>query len=317
MRLIILTLNLLIVFYVNAGCELPSHLKAHADTLPRAIQKDHKKVSEFLVKPCKNEAEKVQIFSYWIAKNIRYDLKHMKQINRNKIAREVLYYRSAVCGGFSNLLKQFCDNENVLCYTVQGIGRGNFFQRYFTKLKCRHAWNVAYVDGEWKCLDVTWLGPELKSPEFKKDLQMKWIFEDPVEFSKSHLPYDPRWQLIKDPNTKKEFWRNKDIEERNYNWRDSIATMITSDQVEAKLITLKGAFIENNDAEAYMNGIINVGWRLVGGTYDSLETIRAIEVFQIAQNKYTELKPYKSDNKHLSQIKLGQHLCRKRLEMKE
>ena len=214
----------LIVFNVNStfAAELSINLKTHADTTPFEIRKNHKELSHYLAQACSNEDDKVLIFSYWIAKNIRYDLSEAKSNKRNKIAREVLRDRSAVCGGYSVLLKQLCQNEGITCNVIKGFGRAGFFKNTFRKKKLLHGWNIVQTNNEWKCVDVTWMTDIVKTSDFKKSLKMKWVYMDPVEFSETHLPYDPRWQLRKDPNTTKEFWKGKDLVKRKYAVSDSM-----------------------------------------------------------------------------------------------
>ncbi|NOQ71480.1 MAG: hypothetical protein GQ574_05740 [Crocinitomix sp.] len=119
-----------------AGTQLSEYLKVHADTTPVEIRKFHHKLATYLAKPCKTETEKAIIFTYWIAKNIRYDLKESRENGRNKIAREVLNDRKAVCGGYSALMKQLCDDVDLRCYYVSGYAWGGFFEHYWIKYNC-------------------------------------------------------------------------------------------------------------------------------------------------------------------------------------
>jgi transglutaminase/protease-like cytokinesis protein 3 len=153
----------------------------------------------------------VLIFSYWIAKNIKYDLSEVKDQGRtNKTPYEVLRNKKAVCEGYSILFQQFCENEGIEAYTVYGHGYGNLIRRSLNLYHLRHAWNAVYVNGKWQILDVTWAASEVKHGDFKKTHQFKWIFPEPDEFAKTHYPNDPRWQLLKNPRSKREFWNQSD-----------------------------------------------------------------------------------------------------------
>lgn len=311
---------ILILSLVSLNCfaiHIDTNLRLHADTVPVEIKKDHLKLSAYLSKPCRTETEKIAVFAYWIAKNIRYDLDELKRLGRNKEATEVLSNRKAVCGGFSALFQQFCSNENILCFYISGRAYCHFFKRIFSKLHGRHAWNIAYVDGEWKCIDVTWCNDLVKTPDFRKNGELTWIGMDPKKFGKTHYPYDPRWQLVEDPNTKKEFWRKKNMVERTYAYKDSLDILLNMDWVDAQLATINGQFTEFNDPETYMDQLCWLAWDLVGGFYDSTETIRAKEIFHFSLSRYQTLRPYRHHKRHFNTINTGLWLCDKRLEMKE
>lgn len=311
---------LIFLFFISGYCfgaQLPMHLKTHADTTPFEIRKNHLELSKYLASACHTESEKVLVFTYWIAKNIRYDLAESKSIKRNKIAREVLRDRSAVCGGFAALMKQFCDNENILCFKIGGYGRGGFIKNTFLKEKLLHAWNIIYVEKQWKCLDVTWMNDIVKTSEFKKTGKMKWVYMDPKEFAETHLPYDPRWQLLNDPNTEAEFWKVKELTKRKYTSADSMAIIKDKPWYEAEMISIKGAFVENKSEEAFIRDLCILGLKLTGGSYDSTDCVLGKEIFLEAQRQWIKLEPYKNSKDQEAAINTGLWLSDKRIEMGE
>jgi hypothetical protein len=188
---------------------IPKHLVVHADTMPKEFKFSHKLISAYLVKETKSESEKILIFSYWIAKNIKYDLSELKRLGYNKTPQETLLNKRGVCGCFSNLFQQFCTNEGVKSFVVSGEVKGWFIKRIFSIYHLRHAWNVVYVDGKWQLVDVTWLISDIKSKAFKKEFDLSWVFMSPKDFIKSHYPKSPVWQLLDYPISLKEFRRKK------------------------------------------------------------------------------------------------------------
>ena len=311
---------LIILLFVSVGCfaeHLPANLKTHADTTPFEIRKNHLELSQYLSKACNNESEKVLIFTYWIAKNIRYDLSEMKSNKRNKIAREVLRDRSAVCGGYSALMKQFCDNEKILCFIAVGYGKGGFIKNTFRKKELLHAWNIIRVGKEWKCVDVTWMNDLVNTSDFKKTGKMKWVYMNPKEFSETHLPYDPRWQLLDDPNTFDEFWKEKELSIRKYSSLDSLELIRNKPWYEAEMISIKGAFEENKNEEFLVRDLCLLGLKLTGGSYDSTECVLGKGIYLEARKQWTKFEPYKNSKDHEKVIKTGIWLSDKRIEMGE
>ncbi|MFT4599862.1 MAG: hypothetical protein ACI857_000029 [Arenicella sp.] len=302
---------------LNYAADLPSNLKVHVDSTPFNIRKNHLKLSHYLAAPCKTESEKVFAFSYWIAKNIKYNLAEMKSNKRNKIAREVLDDRSAVCGGYSALMKQFCDNEGIKCYKISGYAWGGFFNHYLKTEQQLHAWNIIYVENQWRCVDVTWMIDLVRASTFKKTGHMKWIYMDPKEFAATHLPYDPRWQLLDDPNSTEEFWKEKEIQKRIYNSRDSLKALKDRRWYQAELISIKGAFVESQDPTSFINNINLLGMKLVGGFYDSSDCVIGKKIFLESRNHWTKHQPYKDSKKHEEHIKTGLWLADRRIEMGE
>ncbi|MFT5822340.1 MAG: hypothetical protein ACI8ZM_003596 [Crocinitomix sp.] len=300
-----------------AGAQLPEYLKLHADTTPAEIRKFHYKLATYLAKPCKTETEKAVIFTYWIAKNIRYDLKESRENGRNKIAREVLNDKRAVCGGYSDLMKQLCDDVDLRCYYVSGYAWGGFFEHYLSQDKNRHAWNVVHVDGSWKVVDVTWSRDQLKTKEFKNSRTIKWVFMNPIEFAATHLPRDPRWQLLNDPKTAPEFWKKEEFVKRKYNSSDSLKILLKKDRVDGRIISIKGIFTEDGQVEEFVNNLNLLGFELVGGGYDSTNISRSVSVFNIATAYYNSYAPYKNHKDHLTAIKTGLWLAKRRMEMKK
>jgi hypothetical protein len=296
---------------------LPDALKTHADTTPREIRKNHIELATYLAAPCKNETEKAIIFTYWVAKNIRYDLKESRVNDRNKIAREVLEDRTAVCGGYSRLMKKLCDNVGLRCYYVSGYAWGGFFEHYLSQDKNRHAWNVVHVDGEWKLLDATWSRSELKSKVFRNAGTIKWIFMDPEKYAQTHLPLDPRWQLLDDPKTNDEFWKKKDLVTRKYASKDSLNMLLSKDWVDARIISIKGSYTENQDVEEFINDLNLLGFELVGGSYDSINIARSVVVFKLSKSYDQTFEPYHNHKDHLAVINTGLWLAKRRMEMKE
>jgi hypothetical protein len=317
MRLWLLSTIMMMYSSTGIGTTVPSHLLAHADSTDRATSKSHQKLSAYLAAGAHSDEEKILIFSYWIAKNIRYDKAEMKWLKRsNKTAYEVLQNRKAVCEGMANLFEQMCANENIVCYTITGHAYGSFLRRLFNCCHMRHAWNVVYVSGQWKPVDVTWCGHLVKDGNFRKNPDLAWVFDDARHFAQSHLPGDPRWQLLANPFTEKEFWHQDIPSEKNFNYQDSLNILLQRDDSQNKLISIQSAYLHNQDHELYFRNLIDLGWDHVGGSYDSLRIQKGIEIFNFALAEHENIR-IPLQNRHFDNvIKTGIRTGRHRLQSK-
>lgn len=279
MRRIILFI--LVTLSVHAkSAVISDSLMNWADRCPSSIELNHHHISNYLASACTSDEEKVLIFSYWIARNIQFDLHEMRKISRSdKTAYEVLRNKKAVCEGFANLLKQFCDNEGIRCYKITGWAYGNIVRRLVNTAHMRHAWNVVYLDGKWVQLDVTWARHEIAEKEFKQNHSFKWIFPDPEEFTKSHWPREYRWQLLRDPWSKREFWSQKKTDPSFYAVEDSLEVLLHRKSYENDLILARCEYEIDNDHPYYLNHLYKLGWDYVGGNYDSTRISEGIIIF--------------------------------------
>lgn len=295
---------------------VPSNLIAHAQAAPQSILFSHERLSSYLASAAKTEEEKVLIFCYWIGKNIRYDMQEVRHQNRtNKTPFEVLRNKKAVCEGFSILFQQFCANEGIESYVVYGHGYGNFLRRTFSICHMRHAWNSVYIDGKWKILDVTWAGAEIRRGDFNKTKNLEWIFMDAAEFSKSHYPNDPRWQLLKNPRSKQEFWQEaKTISEKNYAIEDSLEVLLKRERYLNELIICKSEFDAQADEHTYLRNLIHLGWKYVGGAYNEIKVNQGIEIFSFAEEELSNLQVILDKLLYQPNIEKGIYTAQIRLE---
>lgn len=307
------------IFLTGFSAVIPDHLIQHADSAHRSIQVSHKNLSKYLAAGAKTEEEKILIFSYWIAKNIKYDLSEVKEQHRtNKTAYEVLRNKKAVCEGYSILFQQFCEDAGIEAYTVYGHGYGNFIRRSLNLYHLRHAWNAVYVNGQWQILDVTWAASEIKYGDFKKAHELKWILADADEFSKSHYPNDPRWQLLKNPRSKREFWnQSEDISVKNYPIDDSLKVLLNRERYLNELYICMSGFAEQRDEQTYIKNLIQLGWAYVGGSFDQIKVNQGIQIFSFADTELERLRLVLENVIYQPNIDRGLYTAEQRLKEKK
>ncbi|MEM7374427.1 MAG: transglutaminase domain-containing protein [Bacteroidota bacterium] len=142
----------------------------------------------------------------WVTDNISYDCIdfHKKEkMKKSQSYEKTLEDRSAVCGGYANLLKALCDRLNVECIVINGYSKTSLGDIGQKELSIDHAWNAVQLDGKWHLVDVTWASgyTDRKTRHFTKRYTPKWFFTNPEIFVLTHLPEDPQWQLLEAPQS--------------------------------------------------------------------------------------------------------------------
>lgn len=97
--------------------------------------------------------EKIKAIHDYIADNTVYDEERSKQIKNGILLNEIhpsntaygpLFTGKAICGGYTDLMALFLDKMGITNFKVASD---------------THIWNVAYIDNEWKHIDLTWDDP--------------------------------------------------------------------------------------------------------------------------------------------------------------
>lgn len=308
---------LLFFLFLNGfafSAKIPMHLIVHADSIDKSLTVRHQDLSEYLSQPAATDREKVLIFAYWIAKNIRYDKNELKRLDRNKIPREVLDNRRAVCGGYSTLFEQLCEDASILSYSISGYAYGKFLQRKMKNGSLKHGWNVVYLDGKWELVDVTWCTDVAKKNKFKEDLELEWVFMDALTFSETHLPNDPKWQLLDRPKTAREFWRNSKDGEWKIGTQQELIDFHSLDKVDAKLHSIKSQFQFDQNKKEYLNNLLRLAWDCSGGSaYDENQIKKGISLFEFTQQELARISLVYGKKKYQKMIQTGIDISNKRL----
>ena len=109
------------------------------------------KVSGVISEKIKNNMstkDKIKAIHDHIIKNTEYDTLKTDNINdttyKSNTAYGVLVEGYGICSGYSDTMKLFLDELNIVNYKVSND---------------QHIWNVVLLDGEWLHLDLTWDDP--------------------------------------------------------------------------------------------------------------------------------------------------------------
>lgn len=102
--------------------------------------------------------EKIRVVHDYIIEHTTYDQEHANRyvggeqsiVGTSNLAYGPLFTGKAVCGGYTDTMALFLDKMGVPNYKVSSQ---------------KHIWNLAYVEGAWRHLDLTWDDPVTSNGE--------------------------------------------------------------------------------------------------------------------------------------------------------
>ncbi len=205
------------IFLSLIRCPLFSQERAHdlrfanidryARFTPPEFERSVEMLARYLMDGAENDAEKVRAFYVWIANNISYDTKsYFRRQYPDQSPQAVLKRRTAVCIGYANLFKRFCDIANFPCIEISGFSKGYGTNPAIIPEENNHIWNAVQVNDQWRLIDAAWASGYInKKRQFVKRFSAFYFFPDPDEFIFTHFPSNYRYQLLLIPKSKEEF----------------------------------------------------------------------------------------------------------------
>ena len=298
---LIISLSFLLTFGSLKGQDvIDSVLYNHSISAPDNLNSDIEELSKYLSQIAKTDKQKIQVVSYWIANNIEYDLSgFFSNTYDDSSWANTLITKKAVCQGYSELFKEFCDLLNIECYLITGYAKGYGIEPGFSFQETNHAWNIVKVNGEFELFDLTWASGTMSyydSLQFIKKLDRSYLFANPTEFVEKHLPRQARWQLLHYPITMESYQNKVNYEDMSdstcmvYNFSDSIASYLELNLYDSKMKDFKDAYLvfpsELNLAQ--MN--YYMAYLMTFGKYDEERYKQCIELFKTAKAIYQKPK---------------------------
>jgi hypothetical protein len=173
-----------------------AEIDAHALAAPPHVENSIERLAAYLVRPARNDREKVRAIFRWVSDRIAYDTKSFFSGNiPDQSAERTLSTRLSVCAGYANLTHALGKAAGLKTEVILGFGRG--MNADSEKPDSNHAWNAVELDGQWHLLDATWAaGSAGEDQKFHKSYDDFWFLTDPKAFLNSHRPDEDRWQLL-------------------------------------------------------------------------------------------------------------------------
>lgn len=120
----------------------PRYSDSQIDTLNKKVDEIYKENYD----SSKNVSENIKIFHDYIVNHTKYDQSNTTGLSNvgSSSAYGVLIDGIGICSGYSDAMQLFLEKMNVRNYRISSS---------------THEWNLVYVEGAWRHLDLTWDDP--------------------------------------------------------------------------------------------------------------------------------------------------------------
>jgi len=180
-----------------------SRIDKQAESVPSNV-KTAGDIARYVTRHLTSPADKARAIYIWIGHNITYDVSRMytteSYTNAQELIDKVLKTRRGVCSHYAALFQACCQSVGVQSYIIEGYTRQND-----KTIPIGHAWNAVKIDGHFYNIDATWAAGYMKGNKYTRQFRDNYFLIPPVEFIKTHMPFDPIWQFLTNPVTHKAF----------------------------------------------------------------------------------------------------------------
>lgn len=164
-------------------------------------------LAKVITRNSNRDLDKASAIFNWIAIHISYDyeLRNSSKLQQEfytseaNIIRRTLERKMALCGGYAFLFKDLCKQVGVTSEVIHGFSKN--YDASKSSNKVNHSWNAVKIDGKWHLLDITMARShgDINAPD------NFWFLTSPQNFIYTHYPENPKWALVVNPISKKEF----------------------------------------------------------------------------------------------------------------
>lgn len=193
--------------------------------IPDSLSRTSRNISYYINRNFLNQADKSRAIFVWIASNIKYDIANIYAVdfyqNSDEIVDKVLNTRKGVCMHYAELYSSIANQVGIKSYVVSGYTKQNGVVDNLP-----HAWCASLIDSVWYIIDPTWGTGYVQNSKFVKKINDYYFKVKPEQLIKSHMPFDPLWQLIPYPITTQEFYDGKTALNKTkpyFNFQDTLA----------------------------------------------------------------------------------------------
>ncbi len=163
-----------------------------------------------------SDLEKVRAAFFWLAKNVRYNLKEYYnprqrsysfsyrneqekaqkyQLLVDQLVQQTFRNKMGVCEEYAQSFKKICDLLKIESVVIKGYVRNNARAIGNIPNSTNHAWNAVKVKDNWLILDATWAAGYEYNGKWIRDYN-EYFFNIPkLKILKTHYPEDSLWML--------------------------------------------------------------------------------------------------------------------------
>jgi hypothetical protein len=255
LRIRIILILFLLGFYYNLVAQKRNTFSLIGQTIsqiPDSMVSSTSRIANFINSSYENQTDKAAAIYHWITNNIEYDINNMYSIDHDKdstrLINEVLVSRRGNCMHFCELFKEITFKVGIKSYIIHGYTKGDK-----TIEQTPHSWCAGLIDSTWYFFDPTWGAGYVQNGKFYKRKDKSYFMIKPTRLIKTHMPFDPLWQLLNYPITNQEFYEGKILSEESkpfFNYIDSLNYFEHQSKIERTESYLKRA--KQNGIRNYM-----------------------------------------------------------------
>ncbi len=147
------------------------NMNVQEDSLTKKLNAKMDVILAKIIKPGMTQEQKVKAIHDYVVLHITYDSKYQDEQTLGSVI-ETIDKGRGVCGDYTLLFMHLCRRASIPCTYEQGYP--------FT---FNHAWNVVYINGEWKFVDTTW------DDRDNGKVLYTYFLKDRFTFMNTHTPY--------------------------------------------------------------------------------------------------------------------------------
>jgi hypothetical protein len=202
--------------------------------------------------------EKLRAFFIWMSSSFEYDISQMRGTpgfeTKEKKIQKFLSARKGVCEHFALTFHELCRLSEIKSYVIVG------YTRQFGRIdSIPHAWCAMRLNDQWRFVDPTWGSGYVKDSVFIRSRNENYFLRSPEVMLRSHMPFDPLWQLVETPIDHEDFKEEKfspDQVSQPYSVEDSLIAFDSQTETERNMAAIRRiekAGIANPMIDAYVS----------------------------------------------------------------
>ncbi|MCA1597279.1 MAG: hypothetical protein LC772_12770, partial [Chloroflexi bacterium] len=245
-----------------------SSIDQHALDTPASVTGSVETLAAYLVQPAKNDREKARALYRWITANIAYDVRGFATGNPGDTRPgSVLLNRISVCAGYASLFQALARAAGLEAVVINGQAKGYGYQvgSAASRGVVSHAWNAVKIDEQWQFVECTWGAgaSNVQYLSFQRQFEPFYFLTPPAQFIHSHLPDDPRWQLLDRPVSGAEFDNLADVRPSFFDCGVQLESNTTAVIECGRSVSVSF----RAEADAMLTAVLEQGGRKLDGQY--------------------------------------------------
>ncbi len=181
--------------------------------IPAAQTTSSQQIADYMKANFATDADRVRGIFIWVAKNMSYDLDNMFALNFHESqedkALKALKNRKGICENYAALFDEICRKAGLTSEVIPGYTRQNGFTSFTP-----HVWCAVIIDNNWQLFDPTWGSGYVDDKKFTPKINNKFFMAKPSELLKTHMPFDPMWQMYYHPISNADFSNDKTADDK-------------------------------------------------------------------------------------------------------